>query len=245
MIKKPHKSSEFNNFASYAKEWWDPFGNYKILHTLTPLRIKYIKSIFCDYSPNFKKTNKPFYNLDILDLGCGGGLVCEPLARLGANITGIDFVKQNIDIAKKHARDLNLNIKYLHQNLDTLKLTKKYDGILILEVLEHLDDWKKLIANIKNFLKPRGIIIISTINRNLLAKVFAIYVAENILKWIPKKTHTFEKFIKPKELTSFLNKNKINVIDVTGLVFKPISFEWYLDKNKHKINYFCTAVKSN
>ena len=180
-----------------------------------------------------------------MDLGCGGGLVCEPLSRLGANITGIDFVKQNIDIAKKHARDLNLNIKYLHQNLDTFKLTKKYDGILILEVLEHLDDWKKLIANIKNFLKPRGIIIISTINRNLLAKVFAIYVAENILKWTPKKTHTFEKFIKPKELTSFLNKNKINVIDVTGLVFKPISFEWYLDKNKHKINYFCTAVKSN
>ena len=122
---------------------------------------------------------------------------------------------------------------------------QKYDAILILEVLEHLHNWKKLILNIKNFLKPEGKIIISTINRSILAKIFAIFVAENILKWIPRKTHTFEKFIKPIELTSFLEKNKINVIDVTGLVCKPISFEWHLDKYNQKINYFCTGIKSN
>ena len=126
-----------------------------------------------------------------------------------------------------------------------MKLTNKYDAILILEVLEHLDDWKKLISNVKNFLKPEGKIIISTINRNLVSKIFAIFVAENILKWVPRKTHTFEKLIKPIELIAFLEKNQINVIDVTGLVFKPISFEWHLDKYNQKINYLCTAIKSN
>ena len=245
MIKKTSKISEYNRFANLANEWWKPFGKFKILHTLTPLRIKYIKSMFVNKNDNFKTSNKPLKNLDILDLGCGGGLVCEPLARLGANITGFDFVKQNIDIAKKHAKDSNLNIKYSHQNLNSFKLSSKYDAILILEVLEHLDNWKKLILNIKKFLKPEGKIIISTINRNLVSKIFAIFVAENILKWVPRKTHTFEKLIKPIELTTFLEKNQINVIDVTGLVFKPISFEWYLDKYNQKINYLCTGIKSN
>ena len=201
--------------------------------------------MFNNENNNFKTSNKIFKNLDILDLGCGGGLVCEPLARLGANITGFDFVKQNIDIVRKHAKDSNLNIKYSHQNLNSFKLSSKYDAILILEVLEHLDNWKKLILNIKNFLKPEGKIIISTINRNLVSKIFAIFVAENILKWVPRKTHTFEKLIKPIELTTFLEKNQINVIDVTGLVFKPISFEWHLDKYNQKINYLCTGIKSN
>ena len=201
--------------------------------------------MFINENDNFKTSNKPLKNLDILDLGCGGGLVCEPLARLGANITGFDFVKQNIYIAKKHAKDSNLNIKYSHQNLNSFKLSSKYDAILILEVLEHLDNWKKLILNIKKFLKPEGKIIISTINRNLVSKIFAIFVAENILKWVPRKTHAFEKLIKPIELTTFLEKNQINVIDVTGLVFKPISFEWHLDKYNQKINYLCTAIKSN
>ena len=201
--------------------------------------------MFVNKNDNFKTSNKPLKNLDILDLGCGGGLVCEPLARLGANTTGFDFVKQNIYIAKKHAKDSNLNIKYSHQNLNSFKLSSKYDAILILEVLEHLDNWKKLILNIKNFLKPEGKIIISTINRNLVSKIFAIFVAENILKWVPRKTHTFEKLIKPIELTTFLEKNQINVIDVTGLVFKPISFEWHLDKYNQKINYLCTGIKSN
>ena len=245
MIKKTSKISEFNHFTNLSDEWWKPDGKFKILHTLTPLRIKYIKRMCCNENYNFKTSNYSLKNLDILDLGCGGGLVCEPLARLGANITGFDFVKQNIDIAKKHAKNSNLNIKYYHQNLNTFKLNSKYDAILILEVLEHLDDWKKIILNVKNFLKPKGKIIISTINKSLLAKIFAIYLAENIFKWVPKKTHSFEKLIKPIELTSFLEKHKINVIDVTGLVFKPISFEWRLDKHNQKINYFCTAINSN
>jgi len=246
MIKKTHKSSEFIHFSRLAKEWWDPYGKHKILHTLTPIRIKYIKDIIINNKLKINKSsNKPLKNLDILDLGCGGGLICEPLSRLGANLTGLDFVKENINVAKKHAKKSNLNIKYLHQNLDSFKLSRKYDVILILEVLEHLDNWKKLIIYVKKLLKPKGKIIISTINKTFLAKIFAIFIAENILKWIPKKTHNFEKFIKHNELIDFLNSEKINVIDLTGLAFKPITSEWHLSKNNLNINYFCSAAKSN
>ena len=245
MIKNTSKTSEFNHFKSLADEWWDPNGKFKILHTLTPIRINYIKNKLIYKSKLIKSSNKTLSNYNILDLGCGGGLVCEPLARLGVNITGIDFVKQNIISAKKHAKKLNLDIKYIHQNLNNLKLKKKYDAILILEVLEHIEDWKKIIINVKKLLKPRGKIIISTINRNFFSKLFAIFIAENILNWVPRKTHTYSKLIKPEELRPFLNKNKMNVTDLTGLIFNPISGQWMLDKNNCLINYFCTAIKSS
>jgi len=241
MIKNTSKTSEFNHFETLADEWWDPDGKYKILHTLTPIRISYIKNKLFDK----KYSKKSLSTFNILDLGCGGGLVCEPLARLGANITGIDFVKQNIITAKKHAKELNADIEYFHQNLNNLKLKKQYDAVLILEVLEHIEDWKKTIKNIKKLLKPGGKIIISTINRNIFSKLFAIFIAENILNWVPKNTHTYSKLIKPEELRSFLNKNKINVTDLTGLIFNPLSGQWMLDKNNYLINYFCTAIKSS
>ena len=239
MIKNTSKTSEFDHFETRADEWWDPNGKFKILHTLTPIRISYIKKKLVDK----KYSKKSLSNFNILDLGCGGGLVCEPLARLGANITGIDFVKQNIIAAKKHAKKSNTNIEYLHQDINSLKLKKKYDAVL--EVLEHIKDWKKIIINVKKLLKPGGKIIISTINRNFFSKLFAIFIAENILNWVPRKTHTYSKLIKPEELRPFLNKNKIKVTDVTGLIFNPLSGQWMLDKNNCLINYFCTAIKSN
>ena len=245
MIKNTLKTSEFNHFETLADEWWDPDGKFKILHSLTPIRIKYIKNKLFEKKQLIKFSKKSLSNFDILDLGCGGGLVCEPLARLGANITGIDFVKQNIIAAKKHAKKSNTNIEYLHQDINNLKFKKKYDAVLILEVLEHIEDWKKIIINVKKLLKPGGKIIISTINRNFFSKLFAIFIAENILNWVPRKTHTYSKLIKPEELRPFLNKNKINVTDVTGLIFNPLSGQWMLDKNNCLINYFCTAIKSS
>ena len=175
MIKKTSKIQEYKNFEKIATEWWKPKGKFKILHEILPTRIEYIKS-------NLK--NKNIEKLEILDLGCGGGLTCEPLARLKAKVTGIDFVKENIEVAKNHAKLSNLKINYITQDLDKLNIKNKYDVILILEVIEHLDDWGKLILNIKKNLKPKGKIIISTINKNYLSKIFAIYVAENILKCI-------------------------------------------------------------
>ena len=160
MIKNTLKTSEFNHFETLADEWWDPDGKFKILHSLTPIRIKYIKNKLFEKKQLIKSSKESLSNFNILDLGCGGGLVSEPLARLGANITGIDFVKQNIIAAKKHAKKTNTNIEYLHQNISSLKLKKKYDAVLILEVLEHIEDWKKIIINVKKLLKPRGKIII-------------------------------------------------------------------------------------
>ncbi len=245
MIKNTYKTSEFNHFESLADEWWNPNGKFKILHSLTPIRINYIKNKLFSKNQFIKPSKKSLSNYNILDLGCGGGLICEPLARLGANITGIDFVRLNILNAKKHAKKSNLNIEYFHKNINNLKLNKKYDAVLILEVLEHVEDWKKIIINVKKLLKPKGKIIISTINRNFISKVFAIFIAENILNWVPKETHTYSKLIKPEELTSFLNKNKIKVTDNTGLIFNPLSCQWVLDKNNCLINYFCTAIKSS
>ena len=245
MIKKIPKKSEFDHFETLAEEWWDPNGKFKILHTITPIRINYIKKKLFGKSQFIKSSKKSLSNYNILDLGCGGGLVCEPLARLGANITGIDFIKQNITIAERHAKKSNVKIEYFHKNLNNLKLSKRYDAILILEVLEHIDDWKKIIINVKKLLKPKGKIIISTINRNIFSKFFAIFIAENILRWVPKEPHTYNKFITPEELKLFLNKNKIKVTDTTGLIYNPLSGQWMLDKNNDLINYFCTGIKSN
>lgn len=236
MMKKTSQNSEFNHFKDLSKEWWLENGKFKILHTITPLRIEYIKD-------KIGKNKNSFKNLNILDLGCGGGLTCEPLSRLKGNVTGIDFVKDNINVAKEHARESELNIKYINQDLSSITLTEKYDLILMLEVIEHLDDWKGVIEKTLKFLKPKGKIIFSTINRTFFSKIFAIHMAENVLRWVPKKTHNFEKFIKPEELTEFLKRKKMKIIDTTGLIYNPIFRNWNFNKKKLNINYFCTAQK--
>ena len=158
MINNIKKDREFNNFSKIANEWWVRNGKFKILHQITPLRMEYIIKNTEDL--NIKKCN-------ILDLGCGGGLVCEPLARLNAKVTGIDFIEENIKIAKNHAKLSNLKINYFFKNINSLKIKKKFDIILLLEVLEHLENWENLIYNIKSLLNKNGYLIISTINRNL------------------------------------------------------------------------------
>ena len=235
-------NKEFNHFQYLSNQWWDAEGKFKILHSITPLRIYYIKNNVINRH-KIKDKKKPLCNLDILDLGCGGGLVCEPLARLGANVAGIDFVTKNIEVARQHAIKSNLNIQYTKQNLSSLNIRKKYDVILLLEVIEHLDNWKKIISKSIKYLKPKGRIILSSINRTILSKIIAIFLAEQILYWVPKKTHTYSKLVKPEELMSFIENNKMKTIDITGLVFNPINREWSLNKNKTKINYFFTAEK--
>ena len=242
MINKFNENKEFNHFQDLSNQWWDAEGKFKILHSITPLRIYYIKKNVINRH-KIKDKKKPLCNLDILDLGCGGGLACEPLARLGANVTGVDFIKKNIEVAKQHATKSNLNIQYTKNNLSSLNLKKKYDLILLLEVIEHLDNWKKTISKSRTLLKPKGRMIFSSINRTILSKILAIFLTEQILGWVPKNTHTYSKLIKPEELKSFIEKNKMKTIDITGLVFNPIIREWSLNKNKTRINYFLTAEK--
>ena len=243
MRKKIDKNIEFNHFQELSNEWWEQNGKFKVLHRLTPLRINYIKNNIKLVHNKVTKYNKILKGLEILDLGCGGGLVCEPLARLGANVTGIDFVKNNIKTAKLHAKNSKLKINYINQDLFSIKLSKKFDIILMLEIIEHLNDWEDGVNKILKNLKPKGKIIFSTINRTLHSKIFAIFIAEKVLKWVPKNTHNYEKLIKPKELTVFLEKSNMKVLDVTGIIYNPIAREWFLNKKMTKINYFCTAQK--
>ena len=231
MIKKT-KSAEFDHFNQLASEWWSESGKFRILHDIKPIRLKYIIK-------NLK--NKKINDLKILDIGCGGGLICEPLAKLGAKITGIDFVEKNIKVAKLHALENNLKINYIVGDINKIKLKQKYDVVILFEVLEHVEDWGKTLSKIKTLMNKGGVIIISTINRNILSKIFAIKLAENFLTWIPKNTHDYNKFITTEELKTYLIQKNFSILDFSGLVFNIIDREWKLSKKNKLINYFCTA----
>ena len=231
MMNIKSKNEEFMLFNQLSDEWWNENGKFKILHQIKSHRMSYILD---------QINNRNIRNLKILDVGCGGGIICEPLARLGAKVTGIDFAPNNIIAAKIHSKKNKLKINYINKDIEKSKLDEKFDVILMFEVLEHLDNWKKTIKNIKKNLNKNGLIIISTINRNPLSKLFAINIAENILHWIPKGTHDYNKLIKPEELKKILLKEKFNFNNIKGLVFNPLNREWKLSKN-YMINYFCTA----
>ena len=226
------KKSEFNHFSELTNEWWLKNGKFKTLHDIQPIRINYIQDVLCK-----KKLN----NIKLLDLGCGGGLISEGLSKLGANVTGIDFVKENIEAAKIHSRKSNLKINYKTKDFEKEKINSKFDVIIIFEVLEHLFDWKSFILKIKSNLNSNGVLIISTINKNLISKFLTIDLAENFLKWIPYDTHNYYKFIRPNELEFFLNKNNFNNISFKGLNFDPFKRKWSLNKNIN-VNYFCSCV---
>lgn len=226
------KKSEFEHFSRLASDWWSKKGKFKTLHDIQPIRIKYIQDTL--------KKNK-LNKIKFLDIGCGGGLVSEGLSKLGAEVTGIDFVKENIEVAKLHAKKNKLRINYFVKDFEKEIIISKYDVIIIFEVLEHLNDWESFIKKISNNLKKNGTLIISTINRNLISKFISIDIAENLLKWIPLNTHNYHKFIKPSELELNLYANNFKNINFKGLVYNPIKFNWELNKNI-KINYFCSCT---
>ena len=232
MNKKSIKKSEYDHFNKFAKEWWLPNGKFKVLHQIMPLRIEYILK-------NLEK--QKIKNMKILDLGCGGGLTCEPLSRLGARVTGIDFVKENINVAKQHAKISKLNINYINADLKSINLDKKFDLIILFEVLEHIDNWEDLIIEIRKNLKPKGKIIISTINKNEISKFFGIFVAEKILKWVPENTHHYDMLIKPDKLSKILDKYNLQIKNIMGMNFDLFTREWKLNNHIYPINYFCTA----
>jgi len=226
------KKSEFDHFSRLAREWWSKNGQFKTLHDIQPFRIKYIQGVL-----NKNKLNKT----KILDIGCGGGLISEGVSKLGADVTGIDFVKENIKVAKMHAKKNNLNINYIVKDFEKEKITSKFDVIIIFEVLEHLNDWELFLKKIRLNLKKNGILIISTINKNLISKFFTLDIAENFLKWIPLNTHNYYKFIKPEELDFFLSTNNFKQIKFKGLTYDPIKLNWKLSEST-KINYFCSCI---
>ena len=234
---------EIKLFDSLADEWWDEEGSMSFLHSMSEIRTQFILEQLTNKF-QIKNKHKILNDLDILDLGCGGGIASEPLCRLGGNVTGIDESENLINIAKLHSKRMGLKINYKCMDIENLiKLKKKYDVIVALELLEHVNNVEHFCELIIKLLKNEGIIILSTINRTILSKFFVIEMAENIVKKIPKGTHHYEKFISPEELCNIFKKYNFQVKSLKGMNWNPISNTWRLTNNT-SINYILALTKS-
>jgi len=233
---------EIEKFSKMAAEWWNPKGKFKPLHKFNPIRIKYIKDNIID---NFKlkNTTKPLKKIDILDIGCGGGLLSEPMRRLGANVTGIDASVKNIKIAKLHATKSKLDISYICSSPEKLKTNKKFDVILNMEIVEHVEDVNFFLKSSSKLLKKNGLMFIATINKTLKSYVFAIVGAEYVLRWLPIGTHDWEKFIKPQDLKDILKSNNLSIKRLDGMNFNIIKDEWNISKDT-SVNYIAKFIKN-
>ena len=233
---------EIEKFSKMAAEWWNPKGKFKPLHKFNPIRIKYIKeNIINDFK--LKNKTKPLDKIDILDIGCGGGLLSEPMQRLGARVTGIDASIKNIKIAKLHAKKNKLKINYLCSSPEKLKINKKFDVILNMEIVEHVEDIEFFLNSCSKLLKKNGLMFVATINKTLKSYVFAIVGAEYVLKWLPIGTHEWEKFVKPEDLKNILKKNSLVLNSLDGMNFNIIKDEWNISKDI-SVNYI-TKFKKN
>ena len=233
---------EIEKFSKMASEWWDPKGKFKPLHKFNPIRIKYIKeNIINDFKLKNKK--KPLEKINILDIGCGGGLLSEPMQRLGANVTGIDASSKNIKIAKLHAKKNKLNIRYLCSSPEKMKIAKKFDVILNMEIVEHVEDIQFFLKSSSKLLKKNGLMFVATLNKTFKSYVFAIIGAEYILRWLPIGTHEWEKFVKPNDLKNILKDNNLVLNRLDGMHFNMIKDEWNISKDT-SINYITKFVKN-
>jgi 2-polyprenyl-6-hydroxyphenyl methylase/3-demethylubiquinone-9 3-methyltransferase len=234
---------EINKFSKIADEWWDIDGKFKPLHLFNPIRIEYILDITLNHFKIDKNKKLPLKNLKILDIGCGGGLISEPMSRLGANVTGIDASDKNIQVAKLHAKKNNLNINYLNTRPENLKLQNEFDIILNLEVVEHVENLDLYLSSCFGLLKQRRIMFTATINRTLTSYLKAIVGAEYILRWLPIGTHDWNKFIKPEELEKKLTDLNFSITNLTGLSYNPFFQEWKKNKDM-SVNYIIAAEKN-
>ncbi|WP_336278928.1 bifunctional 2-polyprenyl-6-hydroxyphenol methylase/3-demethylubiquinol 3-O-methyltransferase UbiG [Bartonella sp. CB175] len=236
--------SEIDHFSRIAAEWWNPQGKFRPLHQFNPTRLAYIKEKICLAFNRDPLALMPFENLRILDIGCGGGLLCEPMARLGAMVVGADAARTNIEVAKIHATQSGLSIDYRTTTAEALSNEgEQFDIILNMEVVEHVADVNLFIASTAKMLKPQGLMFVSTLNRTWKAWGLAIVGAEYILRWLPKKTHDYNKFLKPYELKRLLSKNNLAVIDEIGITYNPFTDSWNRSKNMD-VNYTLLAERS-
>ncbi len=233
---------EIQKFSSMAEEWWDQDGKFKPLHKFNPIRIEYIKKNIINKF-NIKNKKKPFLNLEILDIGCGGGLLTEPMHRLGGKLTGIDASKKNINIAKIHAKKNNLKINYFCCSPEKLNSKKKYDIILNMEVVEHVNDLNLFIKSSTRLLKKNGIMFVATINKTLKSYLFAIIGAEYILNWLPVGTHNWFDFVEPKKLKEICEENNLKFSGITGLRYNILADKWELNQNT-EVNYISLFKRS-
>lgn len=233
---------EIQQFSKDSAYWWDENGPFKPLHRLNPVRLAYIKQQICVHYKRDIDALDALKGLSILDVGCGGGLVCEPLARLGSKVTGADADEQAIAVAKEHAKDNGLKIKYENKPAEDIKQT--FDVVLALEIIEHVKNPTEFVQSISKLVKSDGLVIFSTLNRNPKSFLLGIVAAEYLLRWVPKGTHSWQKFIKPSELSRFARNADLKALNVTGLVFNPIKDEFSLSETDLDVNYLLTAQKN-
>ena len=233
---------EIEKFSKMASEWWDPEGKFKPLHKFNPIRIKYIKD---NIIQNFKlqNKNKPLAGINILDIGCGGGLLSEPMSRMGADVTGIDASNKNIKIAELHSKKNELKINYICSSPEKLKPKKKFDVILNMEIVEHVEDIDFFLKSCSKLLKKNGLMFVATINKTFKSYIFAIIGAEYVLRWLPIGTHEWEKFVKPEDLKKILIKWNLSLNKLDGMNFNIIKDEWSISKDL-SVNYIGKFVKN-
>jgi 2-polyprenyl-6-hydroxyphenyl methylase/3-demethylubiquinone-9 3-methyltransferase len=232
---------EIQAFSKDAAHWWDQDGPFKPLHRLNPVRLSYIKEKICAHYERDALSLKPFTGLDILDVGCGGGLVCEPMARLGGTVTGADADAKAIAVAKDHAVQSGLDIDY--QNKPAEQIAKKFDVVLALEIIEHVSDPVSFVQNCAALCKDDGLVIFSTLNRTPKSYALGIVAAEYILRWVPQGTHSWKKFIKPSELARHARASELKPLETSGLIFNPLKNEFSMLKTDMDVNYFMVTVK--
>ena len=232
---------EIEKFSKIASDWWNPNGKFKPLHKFNPIRIQYLKENIIKHF-RFKMDKKPLKKINILDIGCGGGLLSEPLSRLGANVTGIDASKKNIEIAKFHAKKNNFLIKYLCSTPEKIIVNKKFDVILIMEIVEHVEDLDLFIEKSSNLLKKNGLMFVATLNKTFKSYLFAIIGAEYVLGWLPIGTHDWEKFVKPEDLIKLTKKFNLELKKLNGMNFNPIIDKWNIGKDI-SVNYVAKFKK--
>ncbi len=237
-------ANEIAKFQAMAAEWWDPNGTFKPLHMLNPCRLAYIvDQITAEYGRD-PKTRQPLQGLRLLDIGCGGGLLSEPMARLGADVVGADAGERNIPVARVHAEQSGLSIDYRHTSAEALtELGESFDIVLNMEVIEHVSDPAAYLAACFQLLKPGGLMVCSTLNRNPKSWLMAIVGAERIMRWLPVGTHDWAKFITPDELFALLKTAGFDPVDRKGMVFNPLAWSWSLSERDLSVNYVTTSLR--
>ena len=242
MKKDTINKKEIDKFSKLADEWWDPEGKFKPLHNFNPVRLRYIKDTIIKKFGN-KSEKLPLKDIKILDIGCGGGLLSEPLSRLGATVTGIDASDRNIKIAKKHLEKSKLDIDYYCSSPEKFVVKEKFDVILNMEIVEHVENVDFFLLKSSELLKKNGLMFIATLNKTLKSYIFAIVGAEYILKWLPIGTHDWSKFLKPDDLIDICKHNSLNLNDLIGVKFDILKNEWIISKDS-SVNYLAQFSKT-
>ncbi|MGA9254520.1 MAG: bifunctional 2-polyprenyl-6-hydroxyphenol methylase/3-demethylubiquinol 3-O-methyltransferase UbiG [Roseobacter sp.] len=236
--------SEIAKFEAMAAEWWDENGKFKPLHMLNPCRLDYITIQIAGEFDRDLSTTAPFKGLRILDIGCGGGLLAEPMARLGAEVVGADAAERNIPVAQIHAEQSGLTIDYRHTTAEAMaEAGEQFDVVLNMEVVEHVASPIDYLIACRTLLKPGGLHICSTINRNPKSYMMAIIGAEHVMRWLPKGTHEWSKFITPDELFELMRDAGLDPVDRKGFVFNPVSWSWKLSDRDLSVNYVTASLK--